>query len=142
MPMLLVNQSGQQLEIEASAWSELLHLAVLHGWTPRGTAPPPVDFDSGRRDRWAGSYDEGAGQMVSRDDAAGLALAVSEAGLDPDSFRHFGENELERAVSFLRSGPFLLTGEAGTSTEGQLPFDHQLMSLDAVLRDAAEEYVS
>ena len=127
--MNLVNQSGENIDLPGSAWDEILHVAVLHGWTPQGTSSPPVDFDGRPRTRWNGCYDTATGQMVVRSDAARLADAV-EAATASISLRHLTSRQTGGLLRFLRSGPFLLTGE----NSDPLPaFDHQLLSLGSAL---------
>ncbi|MEZ5398128.1 MAG: hypothetical protein R2729_00580 [Bryobacteraceae bacterium] len=131
--MNLINQAGTQLELTAAEWSEMLHVAVLHGWTPQGTFTPPLDFDRPQQARWEGHYDTPTGQMVIRGDAERLALALESATAPPASF-HIATSELvHETIRFLRSGPFLVTGPP-PGLEAP-PFDHQLLSLHNVLAE-------
>jgi hypothetical protein len=61
------------------SWGKLLELAMLYGWRPMGTCPPPhLDFQKLNAD-WLGRYFTNDGQIVSRVDAFALADSLEKS---------------------------------------------------------------
>ncbi len=80
MSMDLVNKAGST-RCTVFFWGQLLGLARMYGWKPAGTQAPR-DWSSEEEGRaWSGDYVSNSGQIVSAEDAAGLANAM-ERGLD------------------------------------------------------------
>jgi hypothetical protein len=73
--MVLYGVTGKALELDMEVWRQLLAAASLRGWKPLGTAAPPRSVFPTLAEScpWTGSYDQPAGQEVTRKDAAALA---------------------------------------------------------------------
>jgi hypothetical protein len=75
-----------EFALQAGWWQAFLGLARHHGWTSRGTLPPPdyAGWD-GDPDCWDGRYWPALGQQVSENDARALGAALGRAVADiPD----------------------------------------------------------
>ena len=81
--IVLYQQTGKAIQVEPTAWNEVLATARKWGWQPAGTQAPPVDFDlriaASTGMSWDHCYDRPEGQTVCRGDAQSLARAIDTA---------------------------------------------------------------
>jgi len=109
------------------SWIKLLSLALFYGWRPMGTRTPSITELHGLIDEyWDGTYLTNDGQIVVREDALSLGIAL-ERSLDdiPDfnldyyplaldqinPFEFFAGDEKNRLTDFIkfcRLGSFLI----------------------------------
>lgn len=86
MGMDLISESGDDLRLNNFAWATVLELAQRYGWEPRGTLPPEdwmeVGGEAGESWDWD-DYGSNEGQLVTAEDAAGIAQALESALSDP-----------------------------------------------------------
>lgn len=86
MGMDLTSESGDDLRLNNFAWATVLELAQRYGWQPRGTLPPEDWEEAGDEpgESWDGDdYGSNEGQLVTAEDAAGIAEALQAALSDP-----------------------------------------------------------
>ena len=82
MGMDLEALNGGDFYFSCQAWSEVLMLAVRHGWRPAGTLAPEFNssssepLDAKDKHEWDGSYCWNSYQCVTGDDAVALAAAL------------------------------------------------------------------
>jgi hypothetical protein len=101
----LANSSGGYHQWNVLGWWNVLNLARIYGWMPRGTEPPaqPSDLTP-----WDGNYFRNEGQRVSAEDAAAIADALNRLLDDPN--REAAGERLARQMqarldSLVPSGP-------------------------------------
>lgn len=108
--MLIYRSDGSAVRIEATEWIEYLELARNHGWIPAGTSRPAIAFDvdvlPGDRLPWAATYTPACGQVVRREDARRLSMALAK--LETDQHRGHESASLQNLIHALNSGPVLL----------------------------------
>jgi hypothetical protein len=80
MAMDLRSESGTEFRVSGTGWAFYLNLAELYGWMPKGTNRPK-DYPVFKI--WPGAYDRNEGQVVSKEDALELGLALDRAAADP-----------------------------------------------------------
>ena len=106
--VVLYDRLGNSFCFSSSAWQEVLTGARRCGWEPRGTIPPPRQWElqgtESARIPWDGNYSRPAGQTVLAEDAESLGHAI-EMGLAPDS----GDQALGDFVAFCRQRGFLIS---------------------------------
>ena len=118
MGMDLMNAAGETARFKCTAWCTMLKLAYLYGWEPRGTewdAYPyrkPGEPETAWKqeiDGWDGNYTSNGCQLVTKEDAAGIADALEGALEDvPDS--DVGETRVKYGPKMVYSGPGVPTG--------------------------------
>lgn len=84
-----------------NGWSYLYHLAEDHGWEPAGTVFDPPDLF------WDGSYFSNDGQVVTAEDAAGMADAITRA-MAAGTVEGRWRERIGEFVRFCRAGSFEL----------------------------------
>ncbi|MBX9600211.1 MAG: hypothetical protein K2X35_04365 [Bryobacteraceae bacterium] len=108
--MLIYRSDGSAVAITAGEWLEYLDLARQHGWMPTGTSRPAVTLDVDRepqQDRdWSAAYAPACGQVVRREDARQLSIALERAEKNPKANRMC--RSLSSLIHALSSGPVLL----------------------------------
>ena len=130
VPMIyhLSSQSAiSRQKFTRESWTRLLSLAVFYGWQPMGTRVPSITeihgFDA---ESWDGTYLTNDGQIVVKEDALSLAVALEQSLDDiPDfsleyypldlsqinPFEYFAGEEKHRLkdfIKFCRLGSFLI----------------------------------
>ena len=78
MAINLKSQSGKTIKLTTRYWTVVLTLAQTFGWSPAGTLAPIGWSGPGE---WGGAYDTNDGQVVSEDDAKGLARHLHGAAV-------------------------------------------------------------
>ena len=114
--VLLIDQSGTEMEVRSQLWSLALKAASRRGWVPRGTVPPPTALsdDSSEATRWNGSYSIPQGQVVLRTDASQFSDCLEKIAEE-----HRNQNvrrTLLRLASFAKSGSFLICDGANADS--------------------------
>jgi len=100
---------GRYLYINVIGWAETLSLAYKHGWQPAGTVDPlyesicSPDKYPEYNSNWEGeNYSINMGQLVTEEDALGIAEALERAINDKPNDNAW----LEDIIPFCRKGLF------------------------------------
>lgn len=115
----------QKFTVEA--WTKVLSLAIFYGWRPMGTRVPSITELHGlNTEDWDGTYLTNDGQIVVREDALRLGIALKKSLDDiPDfnldaypvelskisPFEYFAGDEKQQLLDFIdfcRLGSFLI----------------------------------
>ena len=100
----LVNSSGAGFHTGNITWFKFLSVAMHYGWKPRGSLPPE-DLPEHEQVTWDGSYWVNFGQIVTAEDAAGLADALerslSEVEKTPDEKPDAGSDPIEHLTRLM-----------------------------------------
>ena len=109
-----------------TSWGQVLELAAMYGWKPKGTEPPETNLWG-----YSGGYHSSGGQRVKAADAGNLVDAheralmcipeeysirskiitvrtLENAELEGDFSREDWENTLRRFIKFCRAGEFCI----------------------------------
>jgi len=131
--MRLYHSAGECFEIGATEWEECLRVARDFGWTPAGTARPPVRLDAGDPGRWNGAYEGSAGQTVVRKDAAAFGLALMKGVEMRHPFYETAAVKVKEFASFCLSGSFVISDEPAVQPDLalQLTALHQAVGVSA-----------
>lgn len=83
MSVDLQSTNGTDFSFSALGWAFYLNLAeICYDWEKAGTLQP-IEWSSSEGP-WEGAYDWNAGQLVTLDDASGLAAALEAYLADPE----------------------------------------------------------
>lgn len=108
--MRIYRSDGSAVAIPAAEWLEYLELAKNHGWVPTGTSRPATTFDvdvlPGNCLPWSERYAPACGQVVRREDARRLSIALAK--LEAAQENSYRSASLVNLIHALNSGPVLL----------------------------------
>jgi hypothetical protein len=106
----LYDVSGNRMQLPLAEWNRYLVTAKRYGWRPNGTKGPPIHFDiasaPAAEERWAGEYEQPAGQVVTTSDAGSLSAALEQAAEHEPRFRRLAR--LKELIEFIRKGGFVV----------------------------------
>jgi hypothetical protein len=124
--VVLYNRLAEMCCFTAAAWQELLVLASRYGWKPRGSAPPPSQFNldvvEAVRNSWDGNYSRPRSQTVLPEDANAMSRAVAHALASGARWKVNDEKTLREFTLFCQERGFVVSSTLFKNAAANGPF--------------------